>query len=58
MPLTELWAIADNDCVALNSTTTWGLAIKPCHLNTREFLYFDTHVEGHLINYYNSNGQF
>ena len=56
--LTDLWAVGDDDGVALNNTTYFGLSIKPVHVTTRNFLYFDAHVQGRPINYYNSNGQF
>lgn len=58
VPLTDLWAVGDCDAVALNNTTIFGLSLHPVHGKTREFLYFDAHVESRPLTYYNSNGQF
>ncbi len=60
VPLSDLWAVADEDMVALGNPTAndFGLSLKPVHGNSRCFLYFDTHSETHPVNYYNPNGQF
>lgn len=42
--LSSLWSVADYDSLAAGDTTTLGIATKPVHLGSRNFLYFDAHV--------------
>jgi prepilin-type N-terminal cleavage/methylation domain-containing protein len=57
-PLSDLWAVGDEDGVALANTTYFGLSLNPVHGAVRDFLYFDAHAQNQKVNYYDSNGEF
>ncbi len=44
VPLSDFWEIGDYDCLAVNDTSKFDLAITPVHKTVRNFAYFDGHA--------------
>ena len=49
VPLTEFWEVGDYDAMAVNDTSKYDIALKPVHIKSRNFVYFDAHVGNRTV---------